>query len=301
MAECHPVGFQWVMEAKERGATVIHVDPRFTRTSAMADVHVPIRPGSDIAFLGGIVRHIIENERYFRDYVVNFTNAPFLVGDDFRDTEDLDGLFSGWDAEKAQYSPASWRYRDANASAAAGQKEMGEEPKTSSRGGVRAPSVGHAQQHQGAGTGGRPWDRDDTLLDPKCVFQILRRHYSRYTAQVVEETCGVPKELFLKVADALCENSGRERTSAFVYSVGWTQHSVGVQYIRTASIIQLLLGNIGRPGGGILALRGHASIQGSTDIPTLFELLPGYLPMPKAGLDPDLATYLENNSASSGG
>jgi formate dehydrogenase major subunit len=298
MAECHPVGFQWVMEAKERGATVIHIDPRFTRTSAMADVHVPIRPGSDIAFLGGIVRHIIENERYFRDYVVNFTNAPFLVGDDFRDTEDLDGLFSGWDAEKGQYSPSTWQYRDAEVSAAAGQREMGRE--SSGVRGAGGPSVGHGQQHQGAGRSGRPRHRDDTLRDPTCVFQILRKHFARYTPEVVEETCGVPRELFVKVAEALCENSGRERTSALVYSVGWTQHSVGVQYIRTAAIIQLLLGNIGRPGGGILALRGHASIQGSTDIPTLFELLPGYLPMPNAGIDIDLRTYLENTVPSSG-
>jgi formate dehydrogenase major subunit len=299
MAECHPVGFQWVMEAKERGATVIHVDPRFTRTSAMADVHVPIRPGSDIAFLGGIVRHIIENERYFREYVVNFTNAPFLVGDDFRDTEELDGLFSGWDPEEGQYDPTTWQYRHAEVSPAAGQREMGDEPSGGRRG--RGPSVGHAQQHQGGGDGvGRPPHRDDTLRDPRCVFQILRKHFARYTPEVVEETCGTPKALFLKVADALCENSGRERTSAFVYSVGWTQHSVGVQYIRTASIIQLLLGNIGRPGGGILALRGHASIQGSTDIPTLFELLPGYLPMPNAGLDTTLREYLGNNTPSSG-
>jgi formate dehydrogenase major subunit len=292
MAECHPVGFQWVMEAKERGAAIIHVDPRFTRTSAMADVHVPIRAGSDIAFLGGIVRHIIENERYFRDYVVNFTNAPFLVSDDFRDTEDLDGLFSGWDAERGQYSPESWRYKDVKVIAAAGQKEMGLSPGRS--------AIGHGQQHQGSGTGGRSLHRDDTLRNPRCVFQILRRHFARYTPELIEQTCGVPRELFLKVADALCDNSGRERTSAFVYSVGWTQHSVGVQYIRTASIIQLLLGNIGRPGGGVMALRGHASIQGSTDIPTLYELLPGYLPMPKAALDPDLRTYLANNTARSG-
>jgi formate dehydrogenase major subunit len=301
MAECHPVGFQWVMEAKERGATIIHVDPRFTRTSAMSDVYVPIRPGSDIAFLGGIVRHIIENHRYFRDYVVNFTNAPFLVSEDFRDTEDLDGLFSGWDPEKGQYTPKTWQYLDAEPSPAAGQREMAMEPGQHEPGShAGAPSVGQGQQHQGGATAGRPRHRDDTLTDPRCVFQILRRHFSRYTPEMVEETCGIPNELFLKVADALCDNSGRERTSSFVYSVGWTQHSVGVQYIRTASVIQLLLGNIGRPGGGIMALRGHASIQGSTDIPTLFELLPGYLPMPKASLDTDLETYLQNNTAKSG-
>ena len=142
--------------------------------------------------------------------------------------------------------------------------------------------------------------RDETLQHPRCVFQIVRRHYARYTPEMVEETCGIPQELFLKVAEALCDNSGRERTSAFCYAVGWTQHTVGVQYIRTAAIIQQLLGNIGRPGGGIMALRGHASIQGSTDIPTLYNLLPGYLPMAKAKTDATFQQYMENNRADGG-
>jgi formate dehydrogenase major subunit len=294
MAECHPVGFQWVMEAKLRGATVIHVDPRYSRTSAVCDLHVPIRPGSDIAFLGGLVRHIIENERYFRDYVVNYTNAPFVLSEDYRDTEDLDGLFSGWDPQRGEYDASSWAYEDTTPTAAAGQREMAQQAEAG------ATPAGHGQQHQGSATSARPRHIDETLRHPRCVFQVLRRHFSRYTPEVVEDICGVPRETFLKVAEALCENSGRERTSAFVYSVGWTQHTVGVQYIRTASIVQLLLGNIGRPGGGIMALRGHASIQGSTDIPTLFELLPGYVPMPKASTDADFATYVENNRATGG-
>jgi len=124
MAECHPVGFRWVMEAKRRGATIIHVDPRFTRTSAVADLHVPIRAGTDIAFLGGIVNHIFRTERYFRDYVVNYTNAAAIVQDEYLDTEDLDGLFSGWDAEKGQYDPQSWQYRDTEMPPSAGQREM---------------------------------------------------------------------------------------------------------------------------------------------------------------------------------
>jgi formate dehydrogenase major subunit len=288
MAECHPVGFQWVMEAKERGATIIHVDPRFTRTSAMADLHVPIRAGSDIVFLGGIVRHIIENERYFRDYVVSYTNAPVIVSDEFRDTEDLDGLFSGWDKEQGGYRVSSWQYRGASVEASAGDVEMVHEQ-------------GQAQAGEGQASGPRfHEERDETLQDPRCIFQITRRHFSRYTPEMVEEACGIPRELFLKVAEALCDNSGRERTSAFAYAVGWTQHSKGVQYIRTASIVQLLLGNIGRPGGGIMALRGHASIQGSTDIPTLYDLLPGYMSMPKAKSDQSLAKYLENNVAPAG-
>jgi formate dehydrogenase major subunit len=283
MAECHPVGFRWVMEAKKRGATIIHVDPRFTRTSAVADLHVPIRAGSDVVFLGGLVRHVIANERYFRDYVVHYTNAPAIVGADFRDTEDLDGLFSGWDAEKGQYDPASWRYQGTDIGPAAGQRE---------------PVTGEPHSERGTQVGALHCD--ETLTDPRCVFQILKRHFSRYTPEKVEEACGVPRHLFLKVAEALCANSGRERTTAFCYAVGWTQHTIGVQYIRTAAILQLLLGNIGRPGGGILALRGHASIQGSTDIPTLFNLLPGYLPMPKAGHDVDFQKYLRGNGSSSG-
>ncbi len=288
MAECHPVGFQWVMEAKQRGATIIHVDPRFTRTSAMADVHVPIRAGSDIAFLGGIVNHILQNERHFHDYVVNFTNAAAIVSEEFRDTEDLDGLFSGWDSEKGAYDPESWQYVGAHSPSSAGDMEM-------------AHLIGQAQaMESGAGMGDRPTKFDPTLQDPRCVFQILKRHYARYTPEMVQEICGIPQELFLRVAEALCDNSGRERTSAFCYAVGWTQHSVGVQYIRTAAIIQLLLGNIGRPGGGILALRGHASIQGSTDVPTLYDLLPGYIPMPKARTDTSLQRYLQLTGTDAG-
>jgi formate dehydrogenase major subunit len=254
----------------------------------MADVHVPIRAGTDIAFLGGIVRHIIENERFFRDYVVNYTNAAAIVRDDFQDTEDLDGLFSGWNAEKGGYDATSWHYKGASPASSAGNLEM-------------ARTSGQAQAGEGTHTAPAVTEHlDTTLEDPRCVFQIVKRHYRRYTPEMVEEICGVPRELFVRVADALCDNSGPERTSAFCYAVGWTQHSVGVQYIRTAAIIQLLLGNIGRPGGGIMALRGHASIQGSTDIPTLYDLLPGYIPMPKAETDQTYQSYLQMNQAYGG-
>jgi formate dehydrogenase major subunit len=269
MAEAHPVGFQWVMEAKERGAKVIHVDPRFTRTSAMADMYVPIRAGTDIAFLGGIVNYILQNELDFREYVVAYTNAATIVSEGFRDTEDLDGLFSGYDPTTGTYNPETWQY--------AGQEgDGGRFDSTAKR------ETAGGLQHESHGQPIRPdADRDETLQHPQCVYQILKRHYARYTPEMVERTCGVPVDKFEEVARAWTENSGRERTSALIYSVGWTQHTVGVQYIRTGAIIQLLLGNMGRPGGGILALRGHASIQGSTDIPTLFNLLPGYLPMPQ--------------------
>ena len=283
MAECHPVGFRWVMEARENGATIIHVDPRFTRTSAVADVHVPIRAGTDIVFLGGIVRHIIENERYFREYVVNYTNAPVILSDAFEDTEDHDGLFGGWDEKEGKYSIKDWMYKDVDPEPAGGVRESeGKDAKPMQRQPIQAE------------------ERDGTLQHPRCIFQVLRRHFSRYTPEMVEEVCGIPRALFAKVAETLCRNSGRERTTAFCYAVGWTQHSVGVQYIRAACIIQLLLGNIGRPGGGIMALRGHASIQGSTDIPTLYNLLPGYLPMPKAKHDVDFKTYLKLNESPSG-
>ncbi|MBW3658210.1 MAG: molybdopterin-dependent oxidoreductase [Actinobacteria bacterium] len=284
MAECHPVGFQWVMEAKRRGATIIHVDPRFTRTSAVSDLHVPLRAGTDIAFLGGLIRHVLENERYFRDYVVNYTNAATIISDEFRDTEDLDGLFSGWDEDDAQYDPSSWQYRGAaDVGAAAGKRSM---------------YAGEPEAPRGEDI--TDVERDETLQDPRCVFQLLRRHFSRYTPEMVADVCGIDEELFLRVADALTENSGPDRTSAFCYAVGWTQHTVGVQYIRTASILQLLLGNMGRPGGGIMALRGHASIQGSTDIPTLFNILPGYLPMPQASKHTSLADYIMTSGQGAG-
>ena len=282
MAECHPVGFQWVMEAKKRGAKIIHVDPRFTRTSAVADIYAPIRAGTDIAFLGGLIHYIIENGRYFREYVVEYTNASAIVDDKFRDTEDLDGLFSGWKTDDAEYDAASWQYKQKD-----GEGEQA--------GGKSERFTGEAYSERG--TQFRPAEFDRSLEHPMCVFQIVKRHYARYTAEMVEEVCGIPQALFSKIAETLCANSGRERTSAFAYAVGWTHHSVGVQYVRCCAMVQLLLGNIGRPGGGILALRGHASIQGSTDIPTLYNLLPGYLNMPKASTDVDLAAYLKEATA----
>jgi formate dehydrogenase major subunit len=281
MAECHPVGFQWVMEAKARGATIIHVDPRFTRTSALADLHVPLRAGSDIAFLGGLVNYVLSGGHDFRDYLVAYTNGPVILREDFRDTEDLDGLFSGFDPDSGHYDETSWQYEGTEVAAAAGLRDTQHEERTAALGSITDAARGESYGAGGPTLAGQP-ERDETLQHPRCVYQVLKRHFARYTEDVVQEICGIPRESFRKVAEALVANSGRERTSALVYSVGWTQHSVGVQYIRTGAILQTLLGNIGRPGGGILALRGHASIQGSTDIPTLFDLLPGYIPMPHA-------------------
>ncbi len=266
MAENHPIGFRFVVEAKQRGATIIHVDPRFTRTSALADIHAPIRSGSDIAFLGGIIRHILENDLWFRDFAMNYSNIAHIIEDGYRDAEQNDGFFSGFDANTGSYKQDTWQYKGKN---------------------VPSSIAEHRVQTQEKSKGGdfesmtwSPPARDETLQHPNCVYQIMRRHFARYTPEMVERVTGCPRETFSRVADALARNSGRERTGSFCYAVGWTHHTVGVQIIRAATIIQGLLGNIGRPGGGIMALRGHTSIQGSTDIPTLYNMLPTYLPQP---------------------
>ena len=290
MAENHPVGFRFVMKAKERGATVIHIDPRFSRTSALADIHVPLRPGSDMVFLGALVKYVLGSERwrsdaFFDEYVSHFTNAATIINAGFRDTEDLEGVFSGYVAEERRYETETWQY--------AGQQK---DP---------APTEHHSQDSmprtQYVGDQSHPPTTDPTMQHPNCVFQLVKRHFSRYTPEMVERLCGVPQALFLKVAAALLDNSGRERTSAFCYAVAWTQHTIGTQIISCCALLQLLLGNIGRPGGGILALRGHATIQGSTDIPTLYNLLPGYMPMPNTNQGhATLADYLKEQRPEKG-
>ncbi len=274
MAECHPVGYQWVTEAKARGAKIIHVDPRFTRTSAVADKHVPIRAGSDIVLLGALINYVLDNELWFKEYVLAYTNAATIVSEEFRDTEDLEGLFSGYDPQTGTYDSSSWAYRRTGKSSASGTDRAGG-AETSQQG----PGMGDQYGDGGPPVGDR-YLTDETLQNPYTVFQILKRHFSRYTPKMVTELCGISTDDFAYLARTITENSGRERTTCFAYAVGWTQHTMGAQFIRTSAILQLLLGNMGRPGGGIMALRGHASIQGSTDIPTLFNLLPGYLPMP---------------------
>lgn len=294
-AEAHPVGFQWVMEAKARGATVVHVDPRFSRTSALADVHVPIRAGSDIAFLGGIINYVLQNDKWFHEYVLNYTNASMIINPGFIDTEDLAGVFSGLDVEKGSYKAGAWQYEGVEVQSASGKRDQQYEAHHS------ASKTGRSEAHGSGGPGmrGEP-ERDLTLQHPRCVFQLLRRHYERYTPEMVRDVCGIHPDLFLKVCKVITDNSARDRTTSFVYAVGWTQHTVGAQFIRAASVLQLLLGNIGRPGGGIQALRGHASIQGSTDIPTLFNLLPGYLPMVHAHSHEALDDYIEGEGTDKG-
>ncbi len=279
MAENHPVAFRFVVEAKRRGATIIHADPRFTRTSALADVHAPLRSGSDIAFLGGIIHHILEHDLWFKEWAMAYSNIAHVIEEGYVDSEDAAGIFSGFDAAAETYDEKTWQYEGKTVPSSVAEHRA-------------ASREGEQGDYQSMKKG--PPHRDETLQHPRCVYQIMRRHFARYTPEMVEEVTGCPKATFLKVAEALAKNSGRERTGAFCYAVGWTHHSVGVQIIRACSIIQGLLGNVGRPGGGIMALRGHVSIQGSTDIPTLYNMLPTYLPQPNAFHDHmSLDSYLK--------
>jgi formate dehydrogenase major subunit len=320
MAENHPVAFRWPMKAKvQHGAKLIHVDPRFTRTSAMADIYAPIRAGSDIAFLGGLVNHVIGSERwnsdpFFRTWVVSYTNAATLISEKFQDTELLGGVFSGlmeyqepveewpFNGFVGEYDSSSWQYSRGGAKVTgwkASTQQSGEQAagtEKSEKGGKGADEPGSAETQDDAAVKaaakGPPFDamvqvlvpppveRDETLEHPRCVFQIVKRHFARYTPEMVERVTGCPRETFLKVAETLLANSGAERTTSFAYAVAWTQHTNGPQIIGCAALLQLLLGNFGRPGAGIMALRGHASIQGSTDIPTLYHSIHGYMSHP---------------------
>jgi len=285
MAECHPVAFRWVMKAKQNGAKLIHIDPRFTRTSAVADIFVPIRAGSDIVFLGGLINWVIQNEKYFKDYVLNYTNAATIINPNFRDSEDLDGIFSGYNAETRTYDNATWQYDRTQVQQNqpnADTQQAGVQPQQPLAPFDRAMQADTSQSFDPLVKALVPprERKDPTLQDPNCAFQILKRHFARYTPEMVEQVCGCPKEKFLEVAQTLVDNSGPERTGSMAYAVAWTQHTIGVQIIRAAGILQQLLGNIGRPGGGILALRGHASIQGSTDNPTLYHSITGYMSHP---------------------
>ncbi len=300
MAEAHPVGFRWPMKAKEKGATLIHVDPRFTRTSALCDVFVGIRAGSDVAFLGGLINHVLSNDLWFKEYVLNYTNASTLIEEGFEDTEDLAGLFSGYDQQARAYDAreGQWGFKDSQPSdhdGHGGQSEKGQ-PNDKLQWKSRKNDHGvHGHGLDGGAASGEQPSRDPTLQDPRCVFQILKRHFARYTPEVVAQVCGCTPAELVRVAELLCSNSGRERTSSMVYALGWTQHTTGVQMIRTAGILQMLLGNMGRPGGGIMAQRGHSTIQGSTDLATLYDVLPGYLPQPVADRGhEDLDSYVES-------
>jgi formate dehydrogenase major subunit len=308
MAEAQPVGFRWPMKAKEKGATLIHIDPRFTRMSAVCDVYVSIRSGSDIAFLGGLVNYVLANDRWFHEYVLAYTNASTIIEEDFEDTEDLAGLFSGFDPSESSYDArrGHWGYEESASGSHAdpdGSNNVPQAKSAKGRHGLHGHGIdGNAEAYTSPSKGRTPAKRDPTLQHPRCVMQILRRHFARYTPEVVSQICGCMREEFVRVAELLCVNSGRERTTCIAYALGWTQHTTGVQIIRTAGILQLLLGNMGRPGGGIMALRGHSTIQGATDVSTLYDTLPGYLPQPAAydRSHENLTSYIAHEGMPSG-
>jgi len=255
-AENHPCGFKYVLEAKDKGAKLLSVDPRFTRTSAEADLYAALRSGTDIAFLGGMIKYIIDNSLQHDEYLKLHTNATFLVNPDLKMPGELDGLFSGYDADKRSYDKSSWSFqRDAN---------------------------------------GVPLS-DPTMQDPNCVFQLLKKQYQRYTPEVVSDITGTPQDELIEVYRIYGSSGQPGKAATIMYAMGWTQHTVGTQNIRTMAIIQLLLGNIGVAGGGVNALRGESNVQGSTDHCLLFHILPGYLPTSKASW-PDLATYIDKST-----
>jgi formate dehydrogenase major subunit len=266
-AENHPCGFKWAIEAKRvRNAKMIVIDPRFTRTASVADVFCQIRAGTDIALLGGLIRYAIENNRIAKDYLVNYTNASFIVKDDFKLPEN-EGVFSGFDAAKQSYDRSTWNY---SGSGAAKVQNAGMQ---TGQGSI-APTLPPMPEKV---------DFDLTLQNPRCVYQLLSKHYSRYTPEMVERITGIPRDQFLKAADlftSVRKDGDMKKAATIIYAVGWTHHSFGTQIIRTAAILQLIMGDVGRAGGGVNALRGHSNIQGATDMAGIFDNLPGYLKVP---------------------
>ena len=319
-AENHPCGFKWAVEAKiHRNAKTIVVDPRLTRTAANADLYIQIRAGSDIAFLGGLIHYAIENNRIAKDYLVNYTNAAFIVKEGFKLPDD--GLYSGFDPEKKTYDKATWNYEEggnlegkwtaAPMTATTCTRRM-RETSTRTMPPRRNPGLGHEglgyrrkvrRAQKLGGTTPPPKLPPKTAYDlslqhPRCVYQLLKQQYSRYTPEMVERITGIPRDQFLKAADmytSVRKDGDMKKVSTIIYAVGWTQHSFGTQIIRTAAMLQLLMGNVGRAGGGVNALRGHSNIQGATDMAGIFDILPGYLKMPNPA-DVDLATYLKRTT-----
>jgi len=276
-AENHPCGFKWALEAKRnRNAKIISVDPRFTRTSSVADLFCQIRAGTDIAFLGGMIRYAIESNRLAHDYLVNYTNAAFIVKDGFRLPDD-GGVFSGFDAQTKTYNRSTWNYAGTGGTAHPDSATGQTSGQASHRPGGAAPTATPLPDKI---------DADLTLQNPNCVFQLLRQHYSRYTPEMVERITGIPRQQFLKAADlftSVRKDGDMKKAATIIYAVGWTHHSFGTQIIRTAAILQLLMGNVGRAGGGVNALRGHSNIQGATDMAGIYDNLPGYLKVPTPG------------------
>jgi formate dehydrogenase major subunit len=342
-AENHPCGFKWAIEAKrQRNAKMIVVDPRLTRTAAVSDLHLQIRAGADIAFLGGLINYALETNRVAKDYLVNYTNAAFIIKKGFKLPED--GLFSGYDASAMKYDVSTWNYEqggnvtgtaaaaiaagdgpatvDASAHASAGSaqksatQQAGNNPNPKAgANGTPSGTGGEGHGHQAFGpAAAKPslgtaapaiaatlppnTAYDTSLQHPRCVYQLLKKQYSRYTPEMVERITGIPKDQFLKAADlftSIRKDGDIQKVATIIYAVGWTQHSFATQIIRTAAMLQLVMGNIGRAGGGMNALRGHSNIQGATDIAGIFDILPGYLKMPNPA-DKDFATYIKRTT-----
>jgi formate dehydrogenase major subunit len=282
-AEAHPVGFRWFMKAKldpargpgsGGGAKMIHADPRYTRTSAVSDMYLRIRTGTDVAYFGGLINYVLQNNLYHADYVKNYTNASFVVSDKF---DFKDGLFSGYNPQTRSYDTTSWAYAGATPP-----------PSDQTKGGQEEGGQG--------GTGTNVFARRDmTLQDPRSVFQLLKKHYERYTPEMVESITGIPRAQFLEVAKLVGEMGRPDKVMTIVYAVGLTHHTTGGQLIRSGAVLQLLLGNIGRPGGGMNAERGHANIQGNTDNAISWEILPGYMRIPGPA-QKTLDQYIEVNA-----
>src|SRR5690349_21714147 len=341
-AENHPCGFKWPVEAKRlRNAKMIVVDPRFTRTASVADMFLQIRAGTDIAFLGGVINYALQNNRIAKDYVLNYTNAAFIIKKGFKLPED--GLYSGFDPQTAKYDVSTWNYEEggnvtgtAAAAIAAGDgpaqsnpgtsgagQEQGQQQNASQAAGNTAnPQAGAKGTPSGTGAEGGGYQApgpvgakattnagaaavppmmppnvayDLSLEHPRCVFQLLKRQYSRYTPEMVERITGIPRDQYLQAADlftSVRKDGDMKKVATIIYAVGWTQHTFGTQIIRTAAMLQLIMGDVGRAGGGVNALRGHSNIQGATDMAGIFDILPGYLKMPNPK-DKDFNAYLK--------
>jgi formate dehydrogenase major subunit len=304
-AECHPCGFKWVVEARKvRNAKLIVVDPRFQRTASQADLFCQIRAGTDIAFLGGLINYAIQNNRYNKEYLTNWTNAAFIVKEGFK--LPVDGLFSGFDPVAMKYNVSTWNYEEGGnvTGTAAAAIAAGDGPATAESATRTAPAP-PAKVMAAAATNGKPaavpppalppnTAYDLSLEHPRCVFQLLKTQYSRYTPEMVSSITGIPTDQCTKAWDMFTkvrQDGDMKKVATIIYAVGWTQHTFGTQIIRTAAMIQLLLGNVGRAGGGVNALRGHSNIQGATDMAGIFDNLPGYLKVPVVA-DTDLKTYL---------
>jgi formate dehydrogenase major subunit len=282
-AENHPCGFKWAIEAKRtRNAKMIVVDPRFTRTASTSDLFLQIRAGSDIAFLGGLINYVIQNNRIAKDYLLNYTSAPLLVSEGFKLPED--GFYSGFDPATQTYDRTTWNYAvGGDMSGKAANVAAQKAPVDTAKPPFPIPLMPEKVAY------------DLTLQHPRCIYQLLKQQYSRYTPEMVERITGIPKDQFLKAADmftSVRKDGDMKKVATVIYAVGWTQHSYGTQIIRTAAMLQLLLGNVGRAGGGVNALRGHSNIQGATDMAGVFDSLPGYLKVPVPA-DTDFKTYIE--------